>query len=208
MCSLMGIFKENEKRSIRESIRIRTSDPEYGINSIANFLSHKMKTCDAIIFQSDFGFMNSDVPFAIHIERITSSDPCCIFFKVRMIDTDWEFYKDRINKYECDLPENTHTVELDSWITNVECINGKLDPADQIADPVEFFNEMFDHYGSVDFKTPAILLCDDTYEEIILSCILKHLLREDYGPEEGEPCPFDGEVSVGGFIVYTKEKEE
>lgn len=187
-------MKFNPKRVIRERIYINTADAEYGLKTIAAFIANKMKTCDKIIFQSDFGFMNTDVPFAIMIERLDPGVPnFYTSFKVSYISADWQFYLDKIWTDVTD-PHPTK-IETGSWITSDELTNTVFDPEKQTTDPYDYFMQNITYGHSEDVH--AIDLRDSLYE----------WLSKEYDLTEYDDDDDDEFVNyVGGFIVCETEK--
>lgn len=195
-------MKCNENRKIGDNIHIETNDPLFCIKSIAQFLGNKMKTCERIIFQSEFGFMYSDVPFVMLIERDDSETGPYrdIYFNVKIIEADWQFYRNYI--YGSDLPESKNEdqtfkdskIYLKSWITCNELLDNTYDPSEQSTDPYKFFIEQFENYGC-EFNCHSIDLMDDLYNYLNEYCDAYHLDKHDsYG--------------VGGFIVCEDKLEE
>lgn len=187
-------MKVNPKRIIREWIHINTPDTEYGLKTISSFIANKMKTCDKIIFQSDFGFMNTDVPFAIMIERVEAVAPYFnTSFKVSYISADWQFYHDRI--YTDVTDPHPIKIELSSWITTDEYCKTIFDPEEQTTDPYDYFMENIS-YGHSDIVN-AIDLRDALYD----------WLCSEYDFTAYDNDDDDEFVNyVGGFIVCETRK--
>ena len=158
---------------IREYIDIRSYSQDTIINVTATFIADVMKNNKCAVFQSGFGYMRNDIPFAMIVEKVTPFK-----YKVEFSNADWCYFKVE------DFSNGDHI--CDEWSLNTE--------TDKINNPEwegmsarELCENIF--YCSSEFEIPDELLRD----ELIV------ILSDEYSRDDdvfNDNYPFEGMVAV------------
>lgn len=64
----------NLQHDLREYISIYTERPKDVINNVTNFIEDVIHRSSYVIFQSEFGFMDNDIPFTMVVQREDNDD--------------------------------------------------------------------------------------------------------------------------------------
>ena len=83
--------KKDLQKEIREYISSNTENPADVIMDATNFICSIMERNTYAIFQSDFGFMDTDTPFTMIVEKVTKPDGD-ITYQITYWSVDWSSF--------------------------------------------------------------------------------------------------------------------
>lgn len=172
-------------REINEKIHICSDDGMFAMKTVANFIVNRMKNNKEIIFQSNFDFMQSDVPFAMHIKRLDNTGTPNV--QITIIDAEWQLFTDHDSQF---INGEYRTKYFEEWKSVIRDDDGTISALDA-------FYYWEDHATNI--NTNLIDLRDDIYEWMV----------KEYAFIIGEGLA--KVFNCGGFIVYEasyNQKEE
>lgn len=83
--------KKDLQKEIREYISSNTENPSDVIKDATDFICSILERSTYAIFQSDFGFMDTDTPFTMIVEKVTKSNDD-ITYQITYWSVDWSSF--------------------------------------------------------------------------------------------------------------------